>query len=198
MAIDQYITEGEENLKRLKHLNVFAKSMFEANNDHDQLDIMDITSSDIQDFLKSLNKNKVRYLLVGGVATVFYGHIRTTQDLDLWIEDSPKNKKRLVQALKDVDVKGAEKYQDVPMIPGWSTITIGEKGFVADFMSYMKAFTKEDFSKCYKRSRTGNFEGIPITVIHINDLIKEKMELGRLKDLDDVENLEKIKKQKED
>lgn len=198
MAIDQHIIDGEKNLQRLKHLNVFAKSMFEANHNHGQLDVMDITSNNVQDFLKSLNKNNVRYMLVGGVATVFYGHIRTTQDLDLWIEDSPENKKRLVQALKDVGVIGAEKYEDIPMIPGWSTITIGDKGFVADFMGYMKAFTKEDFNTCYKRARTGNFEGIPITVIHINDLIKEKIELGRLKDLDDVENLEKIRNKKKD
>ena len=153
---------------------------------------MDIANPEVQQFLRSLHDNHVRYMLVGGMATVFYGHVRTTQDLDLWIQETIDNKKRLVRALDDVQVPGAANFEKTEMIPGWSTITVGEQGFVADFMSYTKAFAKEDFDKCYRKARNTVLLGIPITVIDIEDLLREKKELGRPKDIDDVYNLEKI------
>jgi hypothetical protein len=135
-------------------------------------------------------------MLVGGVATVFHGHVRTTQDLDLWVKESPENKKRLVRALKQVSVIGAENYEKVEMVPDWSSVTIGDHGFVADLMGYLKSFKKEDFDACYKRAVKAKFDSIPITVIQLKDLIAEKKATGRAKDIDDVLNLEKVQKAK--
>lgn len=188
---------GVINLDRLVRLNYLAKSIYESNPKNPILTIMDITNLEVQHFLKSLHDNNVKYMLVGGVAAVFHGHVRTTQDLDLWVQENPQNKERLVKALKAANVPGADNYLTVPMLPGYSTVTIGEKGFVADFMGYTKAFKKEDFDKCYKHARQGNFDGIPITIIHMNDLIKEKQTLARPKDLDDVINLKRIKKKQD-
>ena len=184
---------GAINLDRLVRLNYLAKSIYESNPKNSILPIMDITNSEVQQFLKSLHKNNVKYMLVGGIATAFHGHVRTTQDLDLWVREKPENKERLVEALKEANVSGADNYLTVPMIPSYSTVTIGEKGFVADFMGYTKAFKKDDFDMCYKHARHGEFDGVPITVIHMNDLIKEKQALARPKDLDDVINLKRIK-----
>ena len=183
---------GSDNLVRLTRLHSFAKAMYQANAHHTPIELMDISDQEVQNFLRSLHTNDVKYMLVGGVATVFYGHIRTTMDLDLWVQDTEENKKKLVQALKDAHVAGAEQYYNVEMIPGWSTVAIGEAGFEADLMGYTKAFKKEDFARCYERARTAVFEHIPITVIHINDLIEEKQQLARPKDLDDVEHLQRI------
>lgn len=47
---------------------------------------MDITSEDVLNLLSSLNRHQVKYLLIGGLAGVFHGHIRTTRDMDLWIK----------------------------------------------------------------------------------------------------------------
>jgi len=113
-------------------------------------------------------------MLVGGVATVFHGHVRTTQNLDLWVKESPENKKRLVKALKQMAVAGANHYEKVEMVPDRSSVTIGEHGFEADLMGYLKSFKKEDFDACYERASRAQFDNIPITVIHINDLIAEK------------------------
>ncbi len=190
--------QGATNLGRLVKLNYLAKSIYEANQSNSRLDIMDITNQEVQGFLKSLHDNEVKYMLVGGLATVYHGHVRTTQDLDLWVEESPQNKKRLIKALKEVNVVGADRYLDIPMIPGYSTVTIGDHGFVADLMGYMKAFKKEDFDLCYQHARHGEFDGTPITVIHINHLIQEKQTLGRPKDIDDVENLQRILKERGD
>ncbi|MCF6353372.1 MAG: hypothetical protein L3J06_10210 [Cyclobacteriaceae bacterium] len=182
------------NLVRLAKLNAFAQKMYDANLDNDNFKIMDITNQEVQDFLQSLYGNKVQYMLVGGVATVFHGHIRTTQDLNLWVKETPDNKKRLIKAFHQVDVSATDHYENVPMISGWSTVTIGDNGFVADLMGYMKLFKKEHFNECYKRARHGEFDGIPITVIMLNDLIEEKEKSARPKDLEDVKHLKIIQK----
>lgn len=51
---------------------------------------------------RSLNKNRVKYLLVGGVAAILYGSPRITKDTGIFIERDPKNAGRLPKALKDI------------------------------------------------------------------------------------------------
>ena len=50
--------------------------------------------------LKALNDAKVRFLVVGGVAVVLHGHLRTTADLDLVVELSPDNLARALDAFE--------------------------------------------------------------------------------------------------
>ncbi|MGB3780081.1 MAG: hypothetical protein WA960_17080 [Tunicatimonas sp.] len=185
------LTNSSNNFVKHTNLRALAKAIYEANPAHAPLDAMDLSNQEVQSFLRSLHTHEVRYLLVGGVATTYYGHVRMTMDLDLWVEDTAENKDRLVAALKDADVAGAEHYRNVDMIPGWSSLSIGTIGFEVDLMGYTKAFRKEDFADCYQRASVAQVHGIPITVIHISDLVREKEQLGRFKDLDDVENLQK-------
>ncbi len=77
---------------------------------------MDISRGDVQDLSQNLNRHQVRYLLVGGMAGVVHGHVRATQDLDLWIQIGDDNKTRLIAALQDSDVAGAEYLKDTPLL----------------------------------------------------------------------------------
>jgi hypothetical protein len=43
-------------------------------------------NSDFRDFLLALNKNQVKYILVGGYFVVLHGYSRTTGDMDIWVE----------------------------------------------------------------------------------------------------------------
>ena len=58
-------------------------------------------NSDFKDLLSCLNEKKVKYLVVGGYAVTYYAEPRYTKDLDLWVEASPQNSRRLVRALSD-------------------------------------------------------------------------------------------------
>lgn len=182
------------NLQKLTELNRVAKSIFLANPSNSKTDTMDITSKEVIDFLKSLDKHKVKYLLVGGFATTFHGYIRTTHDLDLWIKDDAENTDNLIQALKEVEVQGAELLKGMPLVAGFTELRIGNSGFVADLMHSLKKFPQMDFEDCYDRKKTGHWEGVPIHVIHLNDLIDEKKATDRHKDRDDVANLKRINK----
>ena len=187
---------GVNFLQQFIDLNRFADSLYHANPLNKEKLFMDLSNAEVRSFLKNLYLNEVKYMLVGGMATVFHGHVRTTQDLDLWIKDTPDNREKFVLALKQSHVPGAESFKTMEMVPGWSQITVGTKGFVADLMSYMKAFSKEDFDKVYRYAKSVEFNQVPITVIDLKNLIKEKKQLARPKDLEDVRHLEQILKNK--
>jgi hypothetical protein len=56
---------------------------------------MDELDPDFKEFLKSLNRAKIRYLLIGGYAVNSYGYHRFTNDLDVWVAVDLANAKKL-------------------------------------------------------------------------------------------------------
>jgi hypothetical protein len=50
-------------------------------------------------FIQSLNDNRVRYLVVGGYAAILHGYPRRPKNLDIWIEASPENARRMMEAI---------------------------------------------------------------------------------------------------
>ena len=59
-----------------------------------------LLTDDFKEFLKSLNANRVDYLLVGGYAVGYYGYPRATVDLDVWVKATRDNGDRVVAALR--------------------------------------------------------------------------------------------------
>jgi predicted nucleotidyltransferase len=181
----------QSNLGKYLSLNAFADKLYHANPANKQMQFMNLSDNEVKHFLQALYNRKVQYILVGGMATIVHGHIRTTQDLDLWVNETPDNKVLLSKAFSDIGLMAADKLLEMPLIPGWTEINIGEHGYSIDLMGYTKAFKQADFADCYKRAKRIHYDDIPITVIHLKDLVKEKLLLARPKDLDDVENLKK-------
>ncbi len=56
-------------------------------------------------FLDTLNRKKVRYLMVGGHAAQFYGSPRPTRDLDIWVDTDSNNAEKLVDVLKEFGIE---------------------------------------------------------------------------------------------
>jgi hypothetical protein len=53
------------------------------------------------DVFASFQKQKVRYVIIGGIAAILHGVPRVTFDLDILIEASSENAQRLLDALKE-------------------------------------------------------------------------------------------------
>ena len=53
------------------------------------------------DVFSSLNSHGVKYLVIGGIAAIAHGVPRNTFDLDILIEATPENARRLLDALSD-------------------------------------------------------------------------------------------------
>ena len=64
---------------------------------------------DVSKLCRALNEAGAKYVLIGGFAVMAYGADRYTKDIDLLIDDSPDNVRRVKQALAVLpDNAGAE------------------------------------------------------------------------------------------
>jgi hypothetical protein len=58
-------------------------------------------SADFLDLLRVFGDFEVRSMIVGGYAVARHGRPRATKDLDIWIEASPSNASRVIEALRE-------------------------------------------------------------------------------------------------
>lgn len=142
-------------------------------------------NSDFKDLLRSLARHKVRYLLVGGYAVIHYAQPRFTKDLDIWLEPTAVNARRVVLAFGDfglplIDVTEAdfatESFQYM----------IGRAPVLFDFLTSLPPLK---FAYCWKHRETDNEDGIPIHYLPKSELIRAKQAAGRVVDLADLEEL---------
>lgn len=147
-----------------------------------------IFQTDFRDFLTALNDQEVRYILVGGFSVILHGYARTTGDMDIWVERSTENylklKKAFLQFGMPVFDMTAENFLSHP---NWDVFTFGTPPVAIDIMVKVKGL---DFETCYQRSVWFEDADLVIRTIHKKDLLKAKETAGRLKDLDDIENLQ--------
>ena len=58
-------------------------------------------SDDLLDLLRAFSEGEVRFMVVGAYAVAVHGRPRATKDLDVWVEASTDNARRVLAALKD-------------------------------------------------------------------------------------------------
>ena len=63
-----------------------------------------IINKDFKEFLELLNRNQVKYLIVGGYAVAFHGHPRYTKDIDIWIDCDSENAAKIKELLVDIRI----------------------------------------------------------------------------------------------
>ncbi|TFF33537.1 DUF6036 family nucleotidyltransferase [Mucilaginibacter psychrotolerans] len=150
-----------------------------------------IFKDDFKDFVKALNFNKVRYILVGGFSVVLHGYERTTGDMDIWVDRTADNYKRLKMAFLHFGMPVFSMTEDVFLHdPEHDVFTFGRPPTAIDIMIEVLGM---NFDECFRNATFFQREGIKVRTIHINDLITAKKASGRHKDLDDIENLTKNK-----
>lgn len=153
---------------------------------------MDIYEEDILEFFHVLNKHSVKFILVGGLAVNYHGFSRSTGDVDLWIDESKENRKKLVSALKEKNIEGCEAFLTYPLLAGFAEILL-DNGVYIDLMSDLQFFKQNRFEECYQLSDKFKInESIELTVLHVNTLIEEKEKSSRIKDKEDAEQLKKM------
>ncbi|MEY2916689.1 MAG: hypothetical protein RIS73_403 [Bacteroidota bacterium] len=157
---------------------------------------MDIFDADILSLWKCLQQNQVKYIMIGGFATNLHGYSRATKDIDIWIEDNVENRKKLRAALKDQGSGDYPPIETMDFIPGWTDFQLN-MGFKLDVMVGVKGLEKIGFEECYHYSVLAEIEGVVVRFLHYNHLITCKKAAGRPKDLLDIEELEKIRKARE-
>jgi predicted nucleotidyltransferase len=153
---------------------------------------MDIDEEAFLNLWKSLNQHKVRYLMVGGFANFLHGYHRTTQDVDLYIDDTLANRKNLRSAFKDLGLGDFEPIERIEFIPGWVDFQL-DNGVKMDIMTSLKGVSLT-FDECLQMAPVAEIETVKVPFLHINQLIENKKAVNRPKDQIDVEALEKIRR----
>jgi hypothetical protein len=145
---------------------------------------------DFRDFLSSLNKNNVEYLLLGGWAVGIYGAPRATADMDVFVAVDDDNLEKLLKALYEFGAPTVpmEHFKDIGRV-----FRMGRSPIRIEILNQASGI---DFQSCYKRRKTVNVDGIIISLISEADLLKNKAASGREKDIADLKNLEGIIRQK--
>ena len=154
---------------------------------------MDIFDVEILKFWRALRQNQVRFIMIGGFATNLHGYQRFTGDMDIWIEDTPDNRKNLRKAFFDYGLGDIELLERMSFIAGWTNFHL-KNGLQLDIVTDMKGLEKFGFDECYSLAAIAEIDDVQIPFLHINHLILNKKEVGREKDLLDVIYLERIKK----
>ena len=151
---------------------------------------MNIFSEENRLILQKMFDKKVDFMLVGGHAVIYHGYNRLTGDMDIWLKPDNDNKKLLLEALTEIgfDDRG------IAIINSWDftkpqIFHIGKVPDKTEFMTYISG-VEYDIAK--PNAVLAILDGVSMHIIHPNNLIENKKASGRLKDLADVEYLQKI------
>jgi len=140
---------------------------------------------DFREFLKLLNAQRVKYLVIGGYAVAYHGYPRATADMDVWVEVVPANADKIVAALKEFGFDLPELSAELFLTPE-KIIRMGEPPIRIEIVTSISGVTFED---CYASRVIDELDGVTVSLIGLIDLKENKKASGRYKDLDDLENL---------
>ncbi len=146
-----------------------------------------IFNDDFQDFIKSINNAKVKYVLVGGYSVIFHGFPRTTGDLDIFVEVSKENYQKLSIAFFEFGLSVFDMTEENFLHN--ENMTVFSFGRAPVSIEILKEISGLTFEEVYFNAINTEIEGIPVSVIQLRDLIKNKKASGRAKDINDIENL---------
>lgn len=135
----------------------------------------------LQSIFASFQKNDVRYLVIGGIAAVLYGVPRATFDLDVLIEPTLENAKRLLQAMGEAGLGTASLASADEVLS--TEITIFTDRIRLDVQTSTPGIV---FDEAWQRRVTMNYKGQALEVVSLADLIASKRASGRDVDLEDV------------
>ena len=152
---------------------------------------MDVLDNELLRLWKNLNDYGVRYIMIGGFAIRFQGFNRNTDDLNIWIEDTLVNRKKLRTAFDALGLGDFPMFETMQFIPGWTDFSMG--GITLDIVTSMKGLEDLSFDECLNLASVAELEGIKVPFLHIDHLIANKKKVDRPKDKIDVIELEKIK-----
>ena len=138
-----------------------------------------------RDVFRSLQKHEVKYVVIGGIASILHGVPRTTFDLDILIEATPGNAQKLLDALVEAGL-------------GTATLTNAENVLANEITVFSDRVRLDvqtstpgiDFQKAWQNHKTVSYRDQEFFILSKTDLITSKRAAGRNVDLDDVRILE--------
>jgi len=146
-------------------------------------------NEDYKEMLQILLSNEVKFLIVGAYALGAYGYPRATGDVDIWVDATIENSKRIYKSLSEFSAPISDITEN----------TFAEKGIIfqigvaprrIDIITHIDGVI---FQEAYESRENIEIEKLTIPFISKKDLIKNKQSTGREKDKLDANYLKKNK-----
>jgi hypothetical protein len=145
-------------------------------------------SSDYVDLLRALNDAGADYLVVGAYAVIFHAEPRFTKDLDVWVRPQRDNAERVYQALEVFGAPLANLDIDDLCNPTM-VFQIGLEPVRVDILMGLPGL---DFQSVWDAAVEATYDGVPIRVMGVRDLIEAKTRANRPQDRIDVDRLRRL------
>jgi hypothetical protein len=128
-----------------------------------------------------LEKNRVNYVVIGGVAAILHGVPRMTGDIDIFIEPGAENARRMLNALGDLGYETSELV--TPEGLAAVKMLIFENQIKIDVMLKIPGL---DFATAWANRQIQSVGDQTFYIVSKADLIASKLASGRKRDLADV------------
>ncbi len=142
-------------------------------------------SQDFKEFIELLIKNNAEYLIVGGYAVGIHGYPRYTGDLDIWLNPTPGNADLILKSVNEFGFSSFNLTRDDFTKPG-NVIQLGYPPLRIDLLTEIDGVS---FHECFQNRKVVSIDGLSVNFIGYSDLLKNKKESGRPRDLGDIDNL---------
>jgi hypothetical protein len=142
-------------------------------------------NSDFKELLQSLHECEVRYLVAGGYAVIHHSQPRYTKDIDIWLEPTPENARKLMRAFRIFGIPMIGVTQEDFATPG-TQFNLGVAPCQIDFLTSIPGL---EFAPAWENKVTSQEHDFPIHYLGKADLIRAKQTAGRLQDLADIEEI---------
>lgn len=147
-------------------------------------------NSDFKDLLQSLHECEVRYLVVGGYAVIHHSQPRYTKDIDIWLESSKENARKLMKAFRIFGIPLEGVSEEDFTVEG-TQFSLGVPPCEIDFLTTIPGL---EFEHAWPNKVTSEENDFPINYLGKSDLIVSKKTAGRLQDLADIDELRRSDK----
>jgi hypothetical protein len=150
----------------------------------------------------ALNRERIRYVVVGGLATVLHGHARLTLDVDLVVDLEPAEARKAINALSELGLQPrapvrAVDFADPKIREAWirdKNMTVFSLWNPSEPMLVVDLFVESPipFEQLWSRAEAVQIRGESVRIASIPDLIRMKEASGRPQDRADIEALREI------
>ena len=146
-------------------------------------------NDDFLDLLIELSAANARFMVIGGYAVGVHGHPRATKDLDVWVEPTLDNARRVIAALRAFKAPLGDLTAQDLATPGIGFM-MGRPPSRIDILTEIAGL---EFEATWSRRVLRKFGTVECPVISLDDLIVNKRAAGRPQDLVDADELERIR-----
>lgn len=147
---------------------------------------------DFKEFVELCNRHEIKYVVIGGFAVSIHGYPRGTKDLDICIEASEENAKKMVTVLKEFGMASLGLTKDDFLKKGLFT----QLGYEPVRIDIMTEIDGVPFNDVWLHKRTVEYQSQPIHFIGYHELLRMKAIAGRPQDIADIAKLKARNKDK--